>query len=167
MAQSRKHSESFTIAVSHAPASCHPNFACASQIFATPSTVETGGRPAAIFRSVERWATAGPGQRVDVAPDLAAAVRDRLAGVLFSQAVDVLDRGIGAPADLDLGCRVALGFKRGPLELMRACGDTETARILQRFAEERPGMPMPTVHGRPTKPSAAATRSARASMVPS
>ena len=100
-------------------------------------------RPASIFRSVDRWVTVGPNQRVEVAAEAASAIRDRLLGVLFSQSVDILDRGIGEPADLDLGCKVALGFKRGPLELMREIGEAETARILQRFVRERPGMPAP------------------------
>ncbi len=100
-------------------------------------------RPASIFRSVDNWITVKPNQRLEVAPDTAAAVRDRLLGVLFSQSVDILDRGIGEAADLDLGCRVALGFRRGPLELMRALGEQEGARVLGRFARERPGMPMP------------------------
>ena len=100
-------------------------------------------RPAAIFRSVDDWATVPPGKQVDVAPATAAAIRDRLLGVLFSQAVDILDRGIGSEADLDLGCRIALGFKRGPLALLREVGDAEATRILDRFVRERPGMPMP------------------------
>ncbi len=100
-------------------------------------------RPAAIFRSVDDWITVAPGKRVDVAPETASAIRDRLLGVLFSQAVDILDRGIGSEADLDLGCRIALGFKRGPLELLRESGEGEAARILDRFARERAGMPMP------------------------
>jgi enoyl-CoA hydratase / 3-hydroxyacyl-CoA dehydrogenase len=100
-------------------------------------------RPAAIFRSVERWKTLEGGERVDVAPDVAAAIRDRLLGVLLSQAVDIVDRGIGAPADLDVGCRVALGFRRGPLAVMREQGEPQTRRILARLAAERPGMPMP------------------------
>ena len=100
-------------------------------------------RPAAIFRSVDDWATVPPGKQVDVAPATAAAIRDRLLGVLFSQAVDILDRGIGREADLDLGCRIALGFKRGPLALLREVGDAEATRILDRFVRERPGMPMP------------------------
>jgi len=100
-------------------------------------------RPAAIFRSVDDWITVAPGKRVDVAPETASAIRDRLLGVLFSQAVDILDRGIGSEADLDLGCRIALGFKRGPLELLRESGESEATRILDRFARERAGMPMP------------------------
>ena len=73
----------------------------------------------------------------------AEAVRDRLLGVLFSQSVDILDRRIGEPADLDLGCRIALGFRQGPLALMNGLGETETARVLGRFVDERPGMPQP------------------------
>ncbi len=99
--------------------------------------------PALVFRSVDTWLTVPPGKKVDVAPETAAAIRDRLLGVLFSQSVDILDRSIGEPADLDLGCRTALGFKKGPLELMRDLGDAETRRILDRLKAERPGMPMP------------------------
>jgi len=100
-------------------------------------------RPAPIFRSVDHWVTVAPGKRVDVAPHTEAAIRDRLLGVLLSQSADILDRGIGGAADLDLGCRVALGFRRGPLELMRDLGPAEAARIVERFARERPGMPTP------------------------
>ena len=46
-------------------------------------------RPAPIFRSVDNWLTVAPGKRIEVAPATAAAVRDRLQGVLFSQTVDV------------------------------------------------------------------------------
>ena len=100
-------------------------------------------RPATIFRSVDTWRTIGPGQRIDVDPDTTSIVRDRMLGVLFSQSVDIMDRGIGSPEDLDLGCRLALGFKKGPFELMQELGDDEVGRILDRFAQERAGMPMP------------------------
>ncbi|MCL4697414.1 MAG: enoyl-CoA hydratase/isomerase family protein, partial [Burkholderiaceae bacterium] len=70
-------------------------------------------------------------------------IDDRLRGVLWSQAVDILDRGIGGGADLDIGCRLALGFKRGPLESMREAGDAEVTRVLNRFVADRPGMPRP------------------------
>ena len=99
--------------------------------------------PAPVFRSVDTWLTVPPGKKVDVAAETAAAIRDRLLGILFSQSVDILDRAIGEPADLDLGCRTALGFKKGPLELMRDLGEVETQRILDRLKVERPGMPMP------------------------
>lgn len=100
-------------------------------------------RPAPIFRSVDTWVTVPPGKRVELVAETAAAARDRLLGVLLSQSVDIVDRGIGEPADLDLGCKLALGMKRGPLELMRDLGEAEAGRILLRFGAERPGMPMP------------------------
>ena len=98
-------------------------------------------RPAAIFRSVERWQTCAPGHPVEVAAERRAQIRDRLLGVLLSQSVDILDRGIGDAADLDLGCRSALGFRHGPLELLRTIGAAEARRVLDRFVAERPGMP--------------------------
>lgn len=100
-------------------------------------------RPAAIFKSVESWRTVAPGQRVDVKPEIAAGVRDRMLGILFSQSADILDRKIGLPEDLELGCRLALGFKSGPLDLMRKTGEPEVSRIMARLSRERPGMPMP------------------------
>jgi len=100
-------------------------------------------RPAPIFRSVDNWVTVAPGKRVETSAATGDLVRDRLLGVLFSQSVDILDRAIGAPADLNLGCKLALGFRNGPLDLMRDLGADESQRILKRFATERTGMPMP------------------------
>ncbi|MEE8406049.1 MAG: 3-hydroxyacyl-CoA dehydrogenase NAD-binding domain-containing protein [Acidimicrobiia bacterium] len=100
-------------------------------------------RPAPVFRSVDSWNTISPGEPVDVGPERAARIRDRLLGILFSQAVDILDRTIGSAADLELGCELALGFKKGPLRLMKELGSDEVGRILEVLADERMGMPMP------------------------
>jgi enoyl-CoA hydratase / 3-hydroxyacyl-CoA dehydrogenase len=100
-------------------------------------------RPAPIFRTAGTWSTVSPGKTVPVAPEISAAIRDRLLGILMSQSGDILDRGIGGAADLELGCRLALGFKSGPLELMGKLGAPEVARIGKRLAEERPGLPLP------------------------
>ncbi len=100
-------------------------------------------RPAAIFKSVETWRTLAPGQKADVKAEIAGDIRDRMLGILFSQSVDILDRKIGLPEDLELGCRLALGFKTGPLDLMREAGEAEAGRIMSRLSRERPGMPMP------------------------
>ena len=100
-------------------------------------------RPAPIFRSVETWRTIAPGKLVSVDTDATAAVRDRLLGILISQTGDILDRNIGSPEDLELGCRLALGFKSGPIALMRRVGDAEVGRIGERLARERAGLPLP------------------------
>ena len=88
-----------------------------------------------------KWKTIKPGESVEVSDTLGAEIRDRLLGVLFSQTVDILDRDIGAAADLELGCRLAFAFRQGPLELMRELGEKESTRILGKFCAERPGMP--------------------------
>jgi enoyl-CoA hydratase/3-hydroxyacyl-CoA dehydrogenase len=100
-------------------------------------------RPAAIFSSVERWRTVAPRQAVPVANDVKARIRDRLLGILYSQSVDIADREIGDLADLELGSRLAFGFKQGPLELLATHGESEARRILARLQAERPGMPQP------------------------
>jgi enoyl-CoA hydratase/3-hydroxyacyl-CoA dehydrogenase len=100
-------------------------------------------RPAPIFRTAGTWSTVSPGKSVPVAPETARAIRDRLLGILISQSGDILDRSIGGAADLELGCRLALGFKSGPLELMGKLGAAEVARIGKRLVEERPGLPLP------------------------
>ena len=97
-------------------------------------------RPAGVFRSVETWNTLPPGGRIDVRGELAASIRDRLFGILFSQSVDIVDRGIGDLADLDLGCKLALGFRRGPFEWMEELGDEEVARILDRTGNVAGGL---------------------------
>jgi enoyl-CoA hydratase / 3-hydroxyacyl-CoA dehydrogenase len=100
-------------------------------------------RPAPIFRSVKNWVTVPPGKTVPVQAEVAAPVRDRMLGILFSQSADILDRGIGTAADLELGCRLALAFKSGPLDIMGELGEAEVNRILARLAAERPGLPLP------------------------
>jgi enoyl-CoA hydratase/3-hydroxyacyl-CoA dehydrogenase len=100
-------------------------------------------KPAPILNSVDRWATHRPGAGPDVAEDLHKAIRDRLLGILFSQSFDIIDRGIGTTADLNFGCQIALGFKEGPLDIMKRLGKTEVERIMHRFQEDRPGFPAP------------------------
>jgi enoyl-CoA hydratase/3-hydroxyacyl-CoA dehydrogenase len=99
--------------------------------------------PASILASVDRWLTHRPGSPVDVSDEIKSAVRDRLLGILFSQSFDIIDRGIGTKADLNFGCQVALGFRKGPLDLMRDLGEDEVKRIMDRFRSERSGFPMP------------------------
>ena len=118
-----------------------------------PSIIETNTlqmeegahyQPAPILGSVNRWLTHRPGSPVDVSDDLKGDIRDRLLGILFSQSFDIIDRGIGTEADLNFGCQVALGFKKGPLDLMRDLGDNEVNRIMEKFKNERPGFPLPS-----------------------
>ncbi len=100
-------------------------------------------QPASVLASVDRWLTHRPGSPVEVPEELKLSVRDRLLGILFSQSFDIIDRGIGTKEDLNFGCQVALGFRQGPLDLMRDLGEAEVKRIMDKFQSERPGFPMP------------------------
>jgi enoyl-CoA hydratase/3-hydroxyacyl-CoA dehydrogenase len=82
-----------------------------------------------------------PGSTVEVPEELRQTIRDRMLGILFSQSFDIVDRGIGTEADLNFGCQVALGFKKGPFDIMRDLGEPEVGRIMKRFEKERPGFP--------------------------
>lgn len=98
-------------------------------------------KPATIFRSVKGWEVPPPRTKVDTPDDIKGHIRDRLLGLLFSQAVDIADRGIGTMQDLNLGCQIALGFKAGPYDIMRKLGDAEVQRIMDAYEKERPGFP--------------------------
>jgi enoyl-CoA hydratase/3-hydroxyacyl-CoA dehydrogenase len=98
-------------------------------------------RPAHIFNSVLRWKVSRHAADIEVPEETAAVVRDRLLGILFSQSLDIIARGIGTAADLELGCELALGFTRGPLALMRERGKVEVEGVLTRFEADRPGFP--------------------------
>jgi enoyl-CoA hydratase / 3-hydroxyacyl-CoA dehydrogenase len=100
-------------------------------------------KPAAIFPSVDRWLTPRPGSKVEVPEDVKKLVRERMLGILFSQSFDIIDRGIGTRADLNYGCQIALGFRKGPLDIMRDLGEAEVMRIVKAFDQERPGFPLP------------------------
>ncbi len=100
-------------------------------------------QPAPILASVDRWLTHRPGAPVAVPEELRKVIEDRLLAILFSQAFDIIDRGIGIKEDLNLGCQIALGFRKGPFDIMRDLGETEVSRIMEKFQKERPGFPMP------------------------
>ena len=100
-------------------------------------------RPAPILGSVDAWHTVRPGGMVEVSEEARQTVRDRMLGILFSQSFDIVDRGIGTEADLNFGCQIALGFRKGPFDIMRDLGEAEVSRIMERFEKERPGFPRP------------------------
>ena len=98
-------------------------------------------RPAPILGSVDRWLTHRPGAKIEVPGDIKDTIRDRMLGIFFSQSFDIIDRGIGTKEDLNFGCQVALGFRKGPLDVMQDLGEAEVNRIMKKFQEERPGFP--------------------------
>ncbi len=97
--------------------------------------------PANILRSVDSWVTLKPGEKLEIDPDKTELIRNRLLGVLFSQSFDIINRGIGTLEDLNLGCQIALGFRKGPFDIIRDLGEAKTKSIISGFQKDRPGMP--------------------------
>lgn len=100
-------------------------------------------KPSAMFASVDKWLVPRPGTDVPVSTEKRKVIRDRMLGILFSQSFDIIDRKIGSKADLNFGCQAALGFKKGPLDIMRDLGAVEVMRIMAKFEKDRPGFPKP------------------------
>ena len=100
-------------------------------------------RPSILFKSVDHWNTIGLGKALHVPQETAGLVRGRLLGVLFSQCFDIINQGIGIPEDLNTGCQLALGFRKGPFDIMRELGEEATSSIIRQFQKDRPGFPGP------------------------
>ncbi len=98
-------------------------------------------KPASILASVDRWHTHRPGKEVEIPQTLREKIRDRMLGIFFSQSFDIIDRGIGTKEDLNFGCQIALGFRKGPFDVMLALGEDEVDRVMKKFGRERPGFP--------------------------
>ena len=97
--------------------------------------------PTDIFLSVNRWIVKKRGENVEMSDATRAAIRDRFLGILCSQTLDIIARGIGTPEDLNLGCTLALGFKTGTPDMLASLGRDEVERLLRRLEAERPGFP--------------------------
>ncbi|MFN8547776.1 MAG: 3-hydroxyacyl-CoA dehydrogenase NAD-binding domain-containing protein [Candidatus Eisenbacteria bacterium] len=63
-------------------------------------------------------------------------VRERLLGVVFHVASQLVSEGVGTIEDVDIGARVGLRWAKGPFELMNRAGVGEAARI-SRTLEQR------------------------------
>ena len=100
-------------------------------------------RPAPIFLSVAKWNLPRRGTKVEIPENVKAEVKDRMLGIVFSQSYDIIDRGIGTAEDLNFGCQVGLGFRKGTLDIMRDLGEAEVDRINKAYIQARPGFPQP------------------------
>jgi enoyl-CoA hydratase/3-hydroxyacyl-CoA dehydrogenase len=75
-------------------------------------------------------------------PSAAAAVSDRLIGVIVHVASALADEGVATTEDIDIGARVGLRWRRGPFELMNHVG-LARAGALAATVTERWRLPMP------------------------
>lgn len=62
------------------------------------------------------------GFQVSVCADLAGRIIDRLVRPKLNAALNFLDEGLATAADMDLTCRLGLGYAEGPIERLEAGG---------------------------------------------
>jgi enoyl-CoA hydratase/3-hydroxyacyl-CoA dehydrogenase len=87
-------------------------------------------RLAAQVRAGEPWSLEG-----EVDPSRLGPVRDRLLGLVFLVASALVDEGVGTVADVDIGARVGLAWRRGPFGLMNDLGMPGAVALAATFAE--------------------------------
>jgi enoyl-CoA hydratase/3-hydroxyacyl-CoA dehydrogenase len=76
-------------------------------------------------------------------PALGRIVLDRILAVLFGRTYAVLDDGTCAATELDWMTRMALGFRKGLLELAGEYGAARVHELCTQFAQAHPGFPVP------------------------
>ncbi|MBI1731944.1 MAG: 3-hydroxyacyl-CoA dehydrogenase [Gammaproteobacteria bacterium] len=78
------------------------------------------------------WAVLARGGRsVSVIRDSGGFVGQRMVAAIVNTACEVAQQGIAAPADIDTGAKLGLGYPKGPLELGDAIGPAVVLRILE------------------------------------
>lgn len=78
------------------------------------------------------WAALARGGRtVNVIHDSGGFVAQRMVAAIINTACEVAQQGIAAPADIDTGAKLGLGYPQGPLELGDAIGPAVVLRILE------------------------------------
>ncbi|WP_167113344.1 3-hydroxyacyl-CoA dehydrogenase [Amycolatopsis viridis] len=112
-----------------------------------PLSVRTARRVLAITPAADpaaardaRAVLARDGSAVSVVRDVEGGVAQRLVSSIVSVATSIAEQGIAAPADIDLGVRLGLGYPKGPLAWGDEIGPARLL-MLQRALHEATGDP--------------------------
>jgi enoyl-CoA hydratase / 3-hydroxyacyl-CoA dehydrogenase len=88
------------------------------------------------------WDVAARGEVVDVAPDLAARIRDELLGAYFGICGEIVDAGLVSIADFNMGLDIALDMKPA-FTFMNELGTAKALALVQAYAKKHAGFPVP------------------------
>ena len=92
--------------------------------------------------SGEAWEVPGRGETVEVSADVESKVTDLLRGAYFGLCGEILDAGLVNISDFDLGLELGLDL-RPAFKFMNQLGTGEALRLVQAFAAEHDGFPVP------------------------
>ena len=73
-----------------------------------------------------------------------AAVSERLLGVVFGVAAQIVDEGVCSMEDVDRGAKVGLRWARGPFEMMNKLGVGEAFRMAKQYSDIAEGWDVPS-----------------------
>ncbi len=75
-------------------------------------------------------------QNIEIDPGKKDKIRDRMLGIVFFVASQLLDEKVSTPGDLDLGAQIGLRWRKGPVALMKKASETEVRRLLRLTGEK-------------------------------
>jgi len=87
------------------------------------------------------WDALGRGEQVDVDPERAQAITDRMQGAYFGLVGEVLDSGITNIADFEMGIRIGL-VMRPPFGFMNQVGPRRALELVKGYQEIHPEFPV-------------------------
>jgi len=102
----------------------------------------------------EAWDVPARGEKIDVADDVAAKVRDALMGAYFGLCGEIVDAGLISIADFNMGLDVGLDMKPA-FSFMNEVGTAKALALVQAYADEYAGFPVPKCieeHGKDDAP---------------
>ena len=90
----------------------------------------------------EHWDVPARGEKVEVADDVAATVRDALMGAYFGLCGEIVDAGLISVADFNMGLDVGLDMKPA-FSFMNEVGTDKALALVQAYAANYEGFPVP------------------------
>jgi len=92
------------------------------------------------FESGDLWDLEGP-----IDEDKFAQVQERLMGMVFIIAANIVEEGCSSKEDVDRGAKIGLRWLLGPFELMNLKGMDETTRMAKEVAAKYPDLQVPSL----------------------
>ncbi|MGE4603259.1 MAG: 3-hydroxyacyl-CoA dehydrogenase/enoyl-CoA hydratase family protein, partial [Planctomycetota bacterium] len=88
------------------------------------------------------WEVPARQERVDVSEQTFSHIRDALLGSFFGIVGEIVDSNISNIADMNMAVEIALDVK-APFGLMNSLGVQESLELVERYAADHPGFPVP------------------------
>ena len=104
--------------------------------------------------SKSAWEVPGRGEQIDVPAPLVDKITAALRGAYFGLVGEIVDAGLISIADFDMALELGLDM-RPAFRLMNELGTTEALALVEAFAKDNPGFPVPqciAAHGREGRP---------------